>query len=345
ALSVHLLSPRSAGSGGHLSGVLTTDAVSPRFRLRSQAPTPCASWRRPLERCGCCSHSCVPIVQYDVYSQEPQLKVEPLSGEFDGSGSKPVPEQRSHHSPLSHRLPSCWSPQKLKFTVTTGHYQVKRGDALQLSNATLCPSPQDWAPPPPSTRTATSSDKVTSISLPLAPPYHVMEFELDVVCLLPEAGHLMNGEVPRKGKDPHNSPSSGILEQRVSVDCPWSILSHDHQPNVPSSSESSAHAAVIRHQTGVTLGQQTAITCAGGAYLSYPPLHNVMKKHTQGYRPLSLQQGLILGSTSKSVWKNTCDFLNFQLSDSCLAALETTLPPLHNGREGPPPVASGSCFI
>lgn len=35
-------------------------------------------------------------------------------------------------------------PQKVKFTVTTGHYTVKNGDSLQLSNAEalllLCPA-------------------------------------------------------------------------------------------------------------------------------------------------------------------------------------------------------------
>ncbi|XP_077149660.1 trafficking protein particle complex subunit 10 isoform X1 [Ranitomeya variabilis] len=211
-----------------------------------------------------------PIVQYDVYSQEPQLKVEPLSDCL-----------------------LAGVPQKLKFTVTTGHYQVKRGDALQLSNA-------DTMPVTPGLDTTASiyqnshgevsvgalsvqsSDKVTSISLPLAPPYHVMEFELDVVCLLPEAGHLMNGEVPRKGKDPHNSPSSGILEQRVSVDCPWSIYS-------------------------------TIIS------LTF-------------HLPLKAQHMLLSSGTRKYIQvcvENTCDF-NFQLSDSCLRSTrDLQFHPLH----------------
>lgn len=30
-------------------------------------------------------------------------------------------------------------PQKVKFTVTTGHYAIKNGDALQLSNADAMP--------------------------------------------------------------------------------------------------------------------------------------------------------------------------------------------------------------
>ncbi|XP_073407183.1 trafficking protein particle complex subunit 10-like isoform X3 [Dendrobates tinctorius] len=211
-----------------------------------------------------------PIVQYDVYSQEPQLKVEPLSDCL-----------------------LAGVPQKLKFTVMTGHYQVKRGDALQLSNA-------DTMPITPGLGTTASiyqnshgevsvgalsvqsSDKVTSISLPLARPYHVMEFELDVVCLLPEAGRLMNGEVPRKGKDPHHSPSGGILEQRVSVDCPWSIYS-------------------------------TIIS------LTF-------------HLPLKAQHTLLSSGTRKYVQvcvENTCDF-NFQLSDSCLRSTrDLQFHPLH----------------
>ncbi|XP_029069669.1 trafficking protein particle complex subunit 10 isoform X3 [Monodon monoceros] len=52
-----------------------------------------------------------PLVQYDVYSQEPQLHVEPLADSL-----------------------LAGIPQKVKFTVTTGHYTVKNGDSLQLSN-------------------------------------------------------------------------------------------------------------------------------------------------------------------------------------------------------------------
>ncbi|XP_071988107.1 LOW QUALITY PROTEIN: trafficking protein particle complex subunit 10-like [Engystomops pustulosus] len=149
-----------------------------------------------------------PIVQYDVYSQEPQLKVEPLSDCL-----------------------LAGVPQKLKFTVTTGHYRVKPGDALQLSNADTMPIipgagttaamyQNSQGEVTVSALSIQRSDKVTSVSLPLAPPYHVLEFELDVVCLLPAGGRLMNGEIPRRGKDPQN-----FLEQRVSVDCPWSIYS------------------------------------------------------------------------------------------------------------------------
>ncbi|XP_053553138.1 trafficking protein particle complex subunit 10-like, partial [Bombina bombina] len=149
-----------------------------------------------------------PLVQYDVYSQEPQLKVEPQS-----------------------ECLLAGVPQKLKFTVTTGHYRVKEGDALQLSNTesmVVLPGDQPTAVIYSNNHGEMThspfgiqrSDKVTSISLPPTPPYHLMEFELDVMCLFPEGGHLLNGEFPQRGKE-HNDTT----EQRVSVDCPWSIYS------------------------------------------------------------------------------------------------------------------------
>ncbi|XP_075707378.1 trafficking protein particle complex subunit 10-like [Rhinoderma darwinii] len=214
-----------------------------------------------------------PIVQYDVYSQEPQLKVEPLNDCL-----------------------LAGVPQKLKFTVTTGHYRVKPGDTLQLSNADTMPiysgvdttasiyqnSRGDSSV---SALSIQHSEKVTSISLPLALPYHVMEFELDVVCLLPDGGRLVNGEIPRRGKDPQNSHSgggSGILEQRVSVDCPWSIYS-------------------------------TIIS------LTF-------------HLPLKAQHTLLSSGTRKYIQvcvENTCDF-NFQLSDSCLRSTQDLqFHPLH----------------
>ncbi|CAI9621047.1 unnamed protein product [Staurois parvus] len=119
-------------------------------------------------------------------------------------------------------------PQKLKFTVTTGHYRVKEGDTLQLSNADtmlIIPAPDTKASVYQNSHgdvslsplTIHRSDKVTSIALPPAPPYHLMEFELDVVCLLPETGRLLNGEVPRRGKDTPDSRGN-VAEQRVSDD-------------------------------------------------------------------------------------------------------------------------------
>ncbi|XP_063812973.1 trafficking protein particle complex subunit 10 isoform X1 [Pseudophryne corroboree] len=154
-----------------------------------------------------------PIVQYDVYSQEPQLKVEPLS-----------------------ECLLAGVPQKLKFTVTTGHYLVKPGDTLQLNNADTMPiiaGPDAAASIYRNSRGEASvgalsihrSDKVTSISLPPVPAYHLMEFELDVLSLLPEGGQLVNGEVPWRVKETQDSHSGSIMEQRVSVECPWSIYS------------------------------------------------------------------------------------------------------------------------
>ncbi|XP_016392083.1 trafficking protein particle complex subunit 10 [Sinocyclocheilus rhinocerous] len=57
-----------------------------------------------------------PVVQYEVYSQEPQLSIQPLT---------------------EHLLAGL--PQQVKFTILTGHYSVKKGDALQLSNTDSMP--------------------------------------------------------------------------------------------------------------------------------------------------------------------------------------------------------------
>ncbi|KAM4689855.1 LOW QUALITY PROTEIN: trafficking protein particle complex subunit 10-like [Rhinophrynus dorsalis] len=154
-----------------------------------------------------------PIVQYDVYTQEPQLKVEPQSDSL-----------------------LAGIPQKVKFTITTGHYCVKAGDNLQLSNADSMPILLGTGTSAAIYRNnhgeasqhslgIQSSDKVTSISLPPTPPYHTLEFELDVVCLLPETGHLVNGELPRRGREHQDHQNGSTTEQRVSVDCPWSIYS------------------------------------------------------------------------------------------------------------------------
>lgn len=136
-----------------------------------------------------------PIVQYDVYSQEPQLHVEPLADSL-----------------------LAGIPQKVKFTVTTGHYAVKNGDSLQLSNVEamliLCQA-ENRAVVYSSSREECStallriqsSDKVTSIGLPTAPAYHVIEFELEVLSLpsAPAAGGdtsiLGTPELHRKQKD------------------------------------------------------------------------------------------------------------------------------------------------
>ncbi|KAF3694602.1 Trafficking protein particle complex subunit 10 Epilepsy holoprosencephaly candidate 1 protein [Channa argus] len=161
-----------------------------------------------------------PSVQYEVYSQEPQLTVEPLS------------------EPLLAGL-----PQLVKFTLLTGHYTVKKGVALQLSNT-------DTMPILPSTSciarisnpaaelvgesvlSIQSSEKVTSISLPPTPPYHTLEFQLEVLCIIPSGSdraaneRLTNGEVrhrPRSYSHP-DTPMTAI-DQRMSIDCPWSIYS------------------------------------------------------------------------------------------------------------------------
>uniref|UniRef100_A0A8C2BFR2 Trafficking protein particle complex 10 n=1 Tax=Cyprinus carpio TaxID=7962 RepID=A0A8C2BFR2_CYPCA len=148
-----------------------------------------------------------PVVQYEVYSQEPQLSIQPLT---------------------EHLLAGL--PQQVKFTILTGHYSVKKGDALQLSNTDSMPVLHS------STRSARilsssaelvaesalsiqSSEKVTSISLPVTPPYHTLEFLLDVLCHIPSCPARMESELPQKQLWLQQSGC------RVSVDCPWSIYS------------------------------------------------------------------------------------------------------------------------
>ncbi|XP_021791141.1 trafficking protein particle complex subunit 10 isoform X8 [Papio anubis] len=183
-----------------------------------------------------------PIVQYDVYSQEPQLHVEPLADSL-----------------------LAGIPQKVKFTVTTGHYTIKNGDSLQLSNAEamliLCqaesramvysntrgevPTTQARGGRPPcpalcgceeqssdAALRIQSSDKVTSISLPVAPAYHVIEFELEVLSLPSapalggESDMLGMAEPHRKHKDKQKTGHCMVTtDHKVSIDCPWSIYS------------------------------------------------------------------------------------------------------------------------
>ncbi|XP_011892799.1 PREDICTED: trafficking protein particle complex subunit 10 isoform X2 [Cercocebus atys] len=161
-----------------------------------------------------------PIVQYDVYSQEPQLHVEPLADSL-----------------------LAGIPQKVKFTVTTGHYTIKNGDSLQLSNAEamliLCQA-ESRAVVYSNTREQSSdaalriqsSDKVTSISLPVAPAYHVIEFELEVLSLPSapalggESDMLGMAEPHRKHKDKQKTGHCMVTtDHKVSIDCPWSIYS------------------------------------------------------------------------------------------------------------------------
>uniref|UniRef100_A0A7N6B464 Trafficking protein particle complex 10 n=1 Tax=Anabas testudineus TaxID=64144 RepID=A0A7N6B464_ANATE len=145
-----------------------------------------------------------PSVQYEVYSQEPQLTVEPLA------------------EPLLAGL-----PQIVKFTLLTGHYTVKKGVALQLSNtdtmpilpSTSCTAriSNPAAGPYPnlvgeSVLSIQSSEKVTSISLPPTPPYHTLEFQLEVLCIIPSGYHQPD-------------QYSLFACPQMSIDCPWSIYS------------------------------------------------------------------------------------------------------------------------
>ncbi|XP_064413277.1 trafficking protein particle complex subunit 10 isoform X2 [Latimeria chalumnae] len=161
-----------------------------------------------------------PLAQYDVYCQEPQLKVEPLTDSL-----------------------LAGIPQKVKFTVITGHYTIKNGDALQLSNADTMPilhSSKNTAIIYSNTRekiggaplTIHSSEKVTSIGLPLVPAYHVVEFELEVIYHLPpslpvaaECDKLTNGELHRNKEKQNLETYMAFVDQKMSIDCPWSIYS------------------------------------------------------------------------------------------------------------------------
>ncbi|XP_074851443.1 trafficking protein particle complex subunit 10 isoform X2 [Carettochelys insculpta] len=108
-----------------------------------------------------------PVVQYDVYSQEPQLKVEPMT------------ERVSESSLL-----------------------------IQ------------------------SSEKITSITLPVAPAYHVIEFELEVIYLPStptasvESENQINKELHGKSKEKQKTDNCmATVDHKVTIDCPWSIYS------------------------------------------------------------------------------------------------------------------------
>ncbi|MBN3316830.1 TPC10 protein, partial [Atractosteus spatula] len=162
-----------------------------------------------------------PIVQYEVYSQEPQLKVEPLTDVL-----------------------LAGVPQRVKFTIVTGHYSIKKGDALQLSNNDSMPilhSTDCTATIMSSTGermgenglSIQSSEKVTSITLPLTSTYHMVEFELEVMCHIPsilpkatDSDRLTNGELYRRAKSKCKTESHmASIDQKMSIDCPWSIYS------------------------------------------------------------------------------------------------------------------------
>ncbi|XP_021567438.1 trafficking protein particle complex subunit 10 [Carlito syrichta] len=120
-----------------------------------------------------------PIVQYDVYSQEPQLHVTPLTDSL-----------------------LAGIPQKVKFTVTTGHYTIKNGDSLQLSNAEamliLCQT----------------ENRAVIYSNTRAPAPGG------------ESDMLGTPEPHRKHKDKQKTGHCMVTtDHKVSIDCPWSIYS------------------------------------------------------------------------------------------------------------------------
>ncbi|KAG5833739.1 hypothetical protein ANANG_G00279070 [Anguilla anguilla] len=161
-----------------------------------------------------------PIVQYEVYSQEPQLTIQPLADNL-----------------------LAGLPQKVKFTIVTGHYSIKKGDALQLSNtdtmpilhSSSCPAhifSSSGDPVGESVLSIQSSEKVTSMSLPPTPPYHTLEFQLEVLCHIPSAPprpeneRLTNGQLHLRTKSGnHTSAGMATIDQKISIDCPWSIYS------------------------------------------------------------------------------------------------------------------------
>ncbi|KAM7132589.1 trafficking protein particle complex subunit 10 isoform 2-T2 [Molossus nigricans] len=120
-----------------------------------------------------------PLAQYDVYSQEPQLHVEPLADSL-----------------------LAGIPQKVKFTVTTGHYTVKNGDSLQLSNVEamliLCHA----------------ENRAVIYSNTRAPATGG------------ESNMLGMTEAQRKHKDTQKAGHCmATMDHKVSIECPWSIYS------------------------------------------------------------------------------------------------------------------------
>ncbi|XP_038657237.1 trafficking protein particle complex subunit 10 [Scyliorhinus canicula] len=164
-----------------------------------------------------------PIVQYEVYSQEPLLKVEPMTDSLLAGIS-----------------------QSVKFTIQTGHYMVKSGDTLQLSitdtlpilhsassTATVSTNSGDKISEAP--LTIQSSGKLSSITLPLAPAYHQIEFQLHVICHLPSTlptppdterpSTDLKANRKAQEKSKLDMPCMTSIEQKISIDCPWTIYS------------------------------------------------------------------------------------------------------------------------
>ncbi|MGH0129853.1 UNVERIFIED_CONTAM: hypothetical protein FKN15_039997 [Acipenser sinensis] len=180
-----------------------------------------------------------PIVQYEVYSQEPQLKVEPLTD-----------------------ILLAGIAQKVKFTIITGHYAIKNGDVLQLSNIDAMPilySPGSTATILSNTGEKVeesvlmiqSSEKVTSIMLPLTPAYHVIEFELEVICHILSTlskpfdnERLTNGELHWKTKE-NQKPDScqAAIAQKGPSPVRKLAANCRHRPQQPQGPEQLAETA------------------------------------------------------------------------------------------------------
>ncbi|XP_059777671.1 trafficking protein particle complex subunit 10 isoform X3 [Balaenoptera ricei] len=120
-----------------------------------------------------------PLVQYEVYSQEPQLHVEPLADSL-----------------------LAGIPQKVKFTVTTGHYTVKHGDSLQLSNVEAM------------------------LILCHEESRAVIYSNMRAPATGGESTMLGMTEPHGKHKDTHKAGHCmATVDHKVSIDCPWSIYS------------------------------------------------------------------------------------------------------------------------
>ncbi|XP_068403283.1 trafficking protein particle complex subunit 10 isoform X3 [Eschrichtius robustus] len=120
-----------------------------------------------------------PLVQYEVYSQEPQLHVEPLADSL-----------------------LAGIPQKVKFTVTTGHYTVKHGDSLQLSNVEAM------------------------LILCHEESRAVIYSNMRAPATGGESTMLGMTEPHGKHKDTHKAGHCmATMDHKVSIDCPWSIYS------------------------------------------------------------------------------------------------------------------------
>ncbi|KAM8816359.1 trafficking protein particle complex subunit 10 isoform 2-T2 [Rhynchonycteris naso] len=171
--------------GAHVlkCGGVTLEPGANTVMFRTQAKEPGTYTLRQL--CASAGPVCFvlphlyPLAQYDVYSQEPQLHVEPLADSL-----------------------LTGIPQKVKFTVTTGHYTVKNGDSLQLSNVEamliLCHA----------------ENRAVIYSNTRAPATGG------------ESNMLGMTESQRKHKDTQKAGHyMATMDHKVSIECPWSIYS------------------------------------------------------------------------------------------------------------------------